>query len=48
MPREREIGRHEAFYGMAILATVLVASAGELAFVNIDVAIETKLIFDAV
>jgi hypothetical protein len=46
--REREIGRYEAFYGMAILATVFVRCAGELPFVNIDVAIQAKLIFYAI
>ena len=43
-----EVGWHEAFCGVTILATVLVRSSGKLAFVNIGVTIEASLELDFV
>lgn len=48
MAREAEIGGHEPFHGVTLLATVLMGGADELALVNISVAIQTELILDAV
>lgn len=48
MTRECEIGRHEALYGVAVLATIFVGGTCKLAFVNVCVTVQAELIFHAV